>query len=81
MPATSKLSAGCTMNNGKSFPWNLDLTGVCDQCNRSRAHGNHQKCSKKRQAANAKRRAEEAQAGATLVPRKSASLFWLLRQQ
>jgi methionyl-tRNA synthetase len=69
------------MNNGKSFPWNLDLTGVCDQCNRSRAHGNHQKCSKARQAANAKRRAEEAQAGATPAPRKSASLFWLLRQQ
>ena len=69
------------MNNGKSFPWNLDLTGVCDQCGRSRAHGNHHKCSKVRQTLNAKRRAEEAQAGATPAPRKSAGLFWLLRQQ
>lgn len=70
------------MNNGKSFPWNLDLTtGICDQCNRSRAHGNHQKCSKARQELNAKRRAEEAQAGITQAPRKSAGLFWLLRQQ
>lgn len=69
------------MNNGKSFPWNLELTGVCDQCNRSRAHGNHQKCSKARQALNAKRRAEDAQTGGIPAPRKSAGLFWLLRQQ
>lgn len=68
------------MNNGRSFPWNLELTGICDQCNRSRAHGNHQKCSKARQALNAKRRAEEAEAGVPM-PRKSAGLFWLLRQQ
>lgn len=69
------------MNNGRSFPWNLDLTGICDQCNRSRAHGNHAKCSKARQKLNAQRRAEEAQAGITPIPRKSASLFWLLRQE
>jgi len=28
----------------------LDLNVMCDQCNRSRAHGNHTKCSKLRQA-------------------------------
>ncbi|WP_455917419.1 hypothetical protein [Pseudomonas cerasi] len=69
------------MNNGKAFPWNLDLNGVCDQCGRSRAHGNHTKCSKARQELNAKRRAVEAEAGATPAPRKTAGLFWLLRQQ
>lgn len=66
--------------NGKYFPWNLDLTGICDQCGKSRAHGNHQKCSKARKELNAKRRAEEARSGVALRPRKSASLFWLLRQ-
>jgi len=69
------------VNNGKSFPWNLDLTGICDQCNKSRAHGNHQKCSRARQAFNAQRRAEEAQTESATKPRKSAGLFWLLRQQ
>lgn len=69
------------MNNGKSFPWNMELTGTCDQCGKSRAHGNHKKCSQKRQALNAQRRAEEARAGAPSAPRKSAGLFWLLRQQ
>lgn len=64
--------------NGGGYTSNLD---EADQCGRSRAHGNHQKCSKVRQALNAKRRAEEAQAGATPAPRKSAGLFWLLRQQ
>ncbi|WP_192812394.1 hypothetical protein [Pseudomonas psychrophila] len=67
------------MNNGKAFPWNLELTGMCDVCGKSRSHGNHQKCSKKRQALNQQRRAEEAQLGVVL-PRKSAGLFWLLRQ-
>lgn len=28
----------------------LDLITICDKCNKSRAHGNHQKCSKQRQA-------------------------------
>ena len=28
----------------------LDLNVICDQCNRSRAHGKHTKCSKLRQA-------------------------------
>lgn len=69
------------MNNGKSFPWNLDLSGTCDQCGRSRAHGNHRKCSKVRQVINARRRAEEERAGITPRPRKSAGLFWLLRQE
>ena len=26
----------------------LDLQTICDKCNRSRAHGNHTKCSKLR---------------------------------
>lgn len=64
------------MNNGKSFPWNLDLTSTCDQCGKFRAHGNHQKCSKARQALNAERRAKEAP-----TPRKGVGLFWLLRQE
>ena len=37
----------------------LDLNVMCDQCNRSRAHGNHTKCSKLRQAQEAERRARE----------------------
>lgn len=28
----------------------LDLQTICDKCNTPRAHGNHQKCSKQRQA-------------------------------
>lgn len=28
----------------------LDLVTICDKCNMSPAHGNHQKCSKLRQA-------------------------------
>jgi len=69
------------MNNGKAFPWNLDLTSICDQCGKSRAHDNHQKCSKIRQALNAQRRAEETRSGIAPRPRKSAGLFWLLRQE
>ena len=34
----------------------LDLDVICDQCNRSRAHGNHTKCSKLRQAEAVERR-------------------------
>ena len=37
----------------------LDLNVMCDQCNTSRAHGNHIKCSKLRQAEAAERRARE----------------------
>ena len=37
----------------------LDLQTICDQCNKSRAHGNHTKCSKLRQAEAAERRARE----------------------
>ena len=69
------------MNNGKAFPWNMELAGTCDQCGKCRAHGKHQKCSKKRQALNAQRRAEEARAGTPPTPRKSAGLFWLLSQR
>ena len=35
----------------------LDLQTICDQCNRSRAHGDHTKCSKQRQAEAVERRA------------------------
>jgi hypothetical protein len=42
--------------NGKRFPWNMDLTPECDQCGKNRAHGNHIKCSKKRQVLAALRR-------------------------
>ena len=37
----------------------LDLQTICDKCDRSRAHGNHIKCSKLRQAEAAVRRARE----------------------
>lgn len=49
------------MSKTKNFPWNIDLVTVCDQCNRSRAHGNHTQCSKQRQAINAERRRREQQ--------------------
>lgn len=39
----------------------LDLNVICDKCDRSRAHGNHQKCSKQRQAEGIVRRAGEQQ--------------------
>jgi hypothetical protein len=37
----------------------LDLQTICDKCDRSRAHGNHEKCSKQRQAEGIARRAGE----------------------
>ena len=37
----------------------LDLQTICIKCNKSRAHGNHTKCSKLRQAKAAERRARE----------------------
>ena len=37
----------------------LDLNVMCDQCKKSRTHGNHTKCSKLRQAEAAERRARE----------------------
>ena len=45
------------INGGPMRP--LDLNVMCDQCNRSRAHGNHTKCSKLRQAEAVERRARE----------------------
>ncbi|WP_339479134.1 hypothetical protein [Pseudomonas sp. RL_5y_Pfl2_73] len=39
----------------------LDLNVMCDICDKSRAHGNHDKCSKKRQALMAEQRAREGQ--------------------
>jgi hypothetical protein len=35
----------------------LDLQTICDKCNKARAHGNHQQCSKQRQAEGIARRA------------------------
>ena len=37
----------------------LDLQTICDKCDRSRAHGNHTKCSKLRQTEAVERRARE----------------------
>ena len=37
----------------------LDLQAICNKCYRSRAHGNHTKCSKLRQAEAVERRARE----------------------
>lgn len=37
----------------------LDLQTICDKCDRSRAHGNHEQCSKQRQAEGIARRARE----------------------
>jgi hypothetical protein len=48
--------------NGKRFPWNMDMTPKCDQCGKNRAHGNHIKCSRIRQALAAKGR-EQAGVG------------------
>ncbi|WP_195842051.1 hypothetical protein [Pseudomonas mandelii] len=35
----------------------LDLQTICDKCDKSRAHGNHKRCSKLRQAEGIARRA------------------------
>ncbi|TNB92235.1 hypothetical protein FHG55_23040 [Pseudomonas jessenii] len=69
------------MKKRKAFPWCLDLNGVCDQCGRSRAHGNHRKCSKARQVAADRLRVEEARSGVPQARKRSAGLFWLLRQE
>jgi hypothetical protein len=37
----------------------LDLQTICDKCSKSRAHGDHQQCSKQRQAESIERRAKE----------------------
>lgn len=37
----------------------LDLQTICDKCDRSRAHGNHEQCSKQRLAEGIARRARE----------------------
>lgn len=39
----------------RAAPVRLDLQVICDKCNTSRAHGNHDACSKARQAENAHR--------------------------
>ena len=37
----------------------LDLQTICDKCDKSRAHGNHTKCRKLRQAEAVERRSQE----------------------
>ena len=37
----------------------LDLQRICDKCDKSRAHGNHTRCSKLRQAEAVERRSQE----------------------
>ncbi len=49
------------MNKSKSFPWNIDLPSVCDQCGRWRVQGNHAQCSKRRQQQSAQLRAQQKQ--------------------
>lgn len=39
-----------------TMPLKLDLQVICDQCGTSRAHGNHKRCSKQRQAQGLARR-------------------------
>lgn len=39
----------------------IGMETVCDICNRSRAHGNHNKCSKARQLAHAEQHKREKQ--------------------
>lgn len=39
----------------------LDLQTICNKCDQSRAHGNHEQCSKQRQAGGIARRAGERQ--------------------
>ena len=53
----SALRRTVRINSGPMQP--LDLEAICDQCNKSRAHGNHTKCSKLRQAQAVVRRARE----------------------
>ena len=48
MTSTGKLTAGV-----------LEFLAKCDQCGKSRAHGNHDKCSKARQREMAELRARE----------------------
>ena len=50
MTGTGKLTAGV-----------LETTAKCDKCNRPRNSGNHDKCSKARQAEMAELRAREKQ--------------------
>lgn len=44
------------LNGGPMRP--LDLETICNQCNKSRAHGNHSKCSRLRQEQGVERRAQ-----------------------
>lgn len=39
----------------------LNLQTICDKCNKSRTHGNHEQCSKQRQAVGIARREKENQ--------------------
>ena len=53
----SALRRTVRINSGPMRP--LDLETIFDQCNKSRAHGNHTKCSKLRQAEAVERRERE----------------------
>ena len=53
----SALRRTVRINGGPMRP--RDLNVMCDQCNKSRAHGNHTTCSKLRQAESVERRARE----------------------
>lgn len=68
LQAAAELHAGHPMTalrrtvrirRGQMLP--LDLQTICDKCNKSRAHGNHEQCSKQRQADGIVRRAGEKQ--------------------
>lgn len=48
------------IRSGQMPPLDLNvICDKCDKCDKSRAHGNHQKCSKQRQAEGIVRRAGE----------------------
>lgn len=51
-PIPGKLKANCP-----------DFPLICDICQKNRSRGNHQKCSKKRQALTAEQRAREKSDG------------------
>ena len=53
----SALRRTVRINGGPMRP--LDLQTICDQCNKTRAHGNHTKCSKLRQTEAFEQRARE----------------------
>lgn len=53
----TRLRRTVQIRRGQMAP--LDLQTICDKCKTSRAHGNHEQCSKQRQAEGIARRAGE----------------------